>query len=121
MFGFAALSHLHLFSLLFKKTQLFFNCFSQFIAQVIAWVITVDSDISHSNDPPGYLMLPNLTNQVIKLSRCRPLTRIYSDFFSLNSVHLVSISLIHLSSFPVEQSQLVSYMKIFTFLSKTKL
>ena len=78
---FTSLFHLHLFSLLLTKTQLFFNCFSQVIAQVIARVITADSGISHSNDPPGYLMLPNLTNQVIKLSKCRPLARIYSDFF----------------------------------------
>ena len=60
---FTSLFHLHLFSLLlFKKMQLFFNCFSQVIAQVIAQDITTDSGISHSNDPLGYLMLPNLTS-----------------------------------------------------------
>ena len=30
--------------------------------------------------PPGYLMLPNLTNQVIKLSRFQHSVRIYSNF-----------------------------------------
>ena len=57
---FTSLFHLHLFSLLLTKTQLFFNCFSQVIAQVIARVITADSGISHSNDLDS-LSYPMLT------------------------------------------------------------
>ena len=87
------ISHLFVVRIIFEKMQFLFIHIVFFITLVISpgyclvYPPRLSAQAIHLGYPQGYppsqshLMLPNLTNQVIKLSKCRPLVRMKFGLF----------------------------------------